>query len=132
LIHDPQPAGLAAMVGDLGGRVVWRCHVGTDAPSELGELGWTFLRRYLDPPAAEAYVFSRREFAPAWLSARLVEQIMPSIDPFAPKNQDLTADETEAILTAVGLLSGDAPSATYHRLDGTSRRVERGVDVVRA
>jgi trehalose synthase len=132
LIHDPQPAGLAAMVGDLGGRVVWRCHVGTDAPSALGEVGWTFLRRYLDPPAAEAYVFSRREFAPGWIPAALVDQITPSIDPYAPKNQELTTDETEAVLTAVGLLSGDRRGATYHRPDGTSRRIERGVDIVRA
>ena len=48
--------------------------------------------------AADAYVFSRRAFAPSWMPPELVHEIAPSIDPFAPKNQELTADEAAAIL----------------------------------
>jgi trehalose synthase len=131
LLHDPQPAGLAAAMRDRGARVVWRCHVGVDFANDLSVAGWEFLRRYLDPAVVEAYVFSRRAFAPAWVPAAMLHEIPPSIDPFSPKNQNLSTDETEAILSSVGILSGSARAAQYQRSDGTRRRIERGADVVR-
>ena len=33
MLHDPQPAGLAAVLAGAGARVIWRCHVGCDAPT---------------------------------------------------------------------------------------------------
>ena len=130
LLHDPQPAGMAAAVRDRGARVVWRCHVGMDTTNEHTQVGWEFLRRYLEPPGIDAYVFTRRAFAPSWMPATEVHEIPPSIDPFSPKNQDLTVAETNGILTSVGLLSGEQRAAEYQR-DGTRRRIERGVDIVR-
>src|SRR6185369_6088584 len=50
LLHDPQPAGLAAAMQARGARVVWRCHVGTDTRNSHTDVGWEFLRRYLEPP----------------------------------------------------------------------------------
>jgi trehalose synthase len=131
LLHDPQPAGLAASMQRRGARVVWRCHVGTEEPNDRSELGWEFLRRYLEPSVVDAYVFTRRSFAPPWMPPELIHEITPAIDPFSPKNQDLSAEETEAILTSVGLLSGRHRAAEYRRTDGTLRRIDRGVDVVR-
>jgi trehalose synthase len=131
LLHDPQPAGLAAAMRERGARVVWRCHVGTDTSNHHSEVGWEFLRRYLEPPIADAYVFTLRAFAPSWLPGPLVHEIPPSIDPFSPKNLDLSVEETQDILASVGLLSGGARSAEYQRGDGTRRRIERGVDLVR-
>jgi trehalose synthase len=57
LIHDPQPAGLAATARRAGARVVWRCHVGLDEPNEWTERAWEFLRPYLAD--VEAIVVSR-------------------------------------------------------------------------
>jgi trehalose synthase len=131
LLHDPQPAGLAQTMRRRGARVVWRCHVGTDEPNTHSEMGWEFLRPYLEPPAVDAYVFTRRSFAPSWIPDALIHEITPAIDPFSPKNQELSAEETEAILSSVGLLSGSHRAAEYQRADGTRRRIERGVDVVR-
>jgi trehalose synthase len=131
IIHDPQPAGLAAAMRRRGARVVWRCHVGVDTANVRSETGWEFLQWYLAPPVADAYVFTRKSFAPSWIPGALVFEIPPSIDPFSPKNQELSAEETEAILTSVGLLSGDRRAAEYRRADGTPRRIDRGVDVVR-
>ena len=131
IVHDPQPAGLAGMMHRRGARVVWRCHVGTDAPSPCSEIGWNFLRRYVEPPIADGYVFSRRAFAPSWIPAALLHEIAPAIDPFAPKNQELTSAEVQAILVSTGLLAGDRRDATYERVDGTRRRIERGADIVR-
>ena len=47
LLHDPQPAGLAAAARGAGARVIWRCHVGRDQPNEWTERAWEFLRPYL-------------------------------------------------------------------------------------
>jgi trehalose synthase len=131
ILHDPQPAGLAAAMRQRGARVVWRCHVGTDTPNARTELGWSFLHRYLEPSLVDAYVFTRRSFAPSWIPSERTFEIPPSVDPFSPKNQELSADESAAILTSVGLLSGAERSAEYERRDGSRRRIERGVDVVR-
>jgi trehalose synthase len=131
IIHDPQPAGLAGAMRQRGARVVWRCHVGTDTPNARTELGWNFLRPYLDPSVVDLYVFTRRTFAPPWVPSERIFEIPPSIDPFSPKNQELSADDSAAILTSVGLLSGAQRSAEYLRRDGSRRRIERGVDVVR-
>jgi trehalose synthase len=131
IIHDPQPAGLAAAMAQRGARVVWRCHVGTDTPNAYTELGWTFLHRYLEPSVVDVYVFTRRSFAPPWMTSERIFEIPPSIDPFSPKNQELSADETSAVLTSVGLLSGAHRSAEYRRRDGSRRRIDRGVDIFR-
>jgi trehalose synthase len=131
LLHDPQPAGLAATMQQRGARVVWRCHIGTDEQDARSEIGWDFLRPYLEPPAVSAYVFTRRRFAPSWMPDALIHEITPSIDPFSAKNQELSPEETEAILTSVGLLSGSRRAADYRRADGTRRRIDRGVDIVR-
>jgi trehalose synthase len=55
IIHDPQPAGLAAAMRRRA-RVVWRCHVGVDAGNARTEAGWEFLRRYVEPRNVDAYV----------------------------------------------------------------------------
>jgi trehalose synthase len=131
ILHDPQTAGLTSSMRRRGAGVVWRCHIGIDVPNNHSELGWEFLRPYLEPGVVDAYVFTRRSFAPSWMPAELVHQIRPAIDPFSPKNQDLSTEETEAILTSVGVLSGRRRTAEYQRADGTLRRIDRGVDLVR-
>jgi trehalose synthase len=65
------------------------------------------------------------------MPAESVHVIPPSIDPSSPKNEELTGDETVAILTSVGLLSGPARRAAYRRRDGTTGHIGRGVDIVR-
>ena len=118
LLHDPQTAGLAAPLAQAGARVVWRCHIGVDWENEATRAGWDFLRPHL--AAAEAFVFSRREYyrcgsplSKAWI-------IPPSIDPFSPKNQQLNADTVRAILVRLGVLDGAAPTvpASFVRRDG--------------
>jgi trehalose synthase len=130
LLHDPQVAGLAGEVARVGATVVWRCHVGSDTVNEYVERGWDFLHRYLDN--ADAYVFSRAEFAPPWADRERVFVIAPSIDPFATKNQAMEPKEVEAVLRYVGLLGGDgrAPRTEFIRADGSPGRVDRHADVL--
>jgi trehalose synthase len=130
LLHDPQTAGLAWALRGHGVHVVWRCHVGTDSTNECTAVGWSFLQRYLDPDTVTGYVFSRAAFAPDWVPPERMAVIPPSIDPFAAKNQEMSEEEAQVILSTVGLLAGSRRDGSYRRADGSQRRVERGADLV--
>jgi trehalose synthase len=119
LLHDPQTAGLTAALASAGARVAWRCHIGVDWENDATRAGWGFLRPYL--AAADAYIFSRREYAPAWVPSEKEWVIPPSIDPFSPKNQDLDGGTVRAILARIGLLDDAArngPASFVHSDDG--------------
>jgi len=111
--------------------VIWRCHIGCDRPDEQAELGWTFLRPYLDEVAA--LVFSREAYIPSWCERARAFVIQPSIDPFSAKNQDLDEDTVRAILVHTGIVEGPSGDGapTFLRADGTPGRVDRQADVVR-
>ena len=130
LLHDPQTAGLAAPLAQAGARVVWRCHIGVGWENEATRAGWDFLRPHL--AAAEAYVFSRREYVPPWIPAERAWIIPPSIDPFSPKNQQLDAETVRAILARLGVLDGAAPTAParFVRRTGDADTVIRSATVI--
>lgn len=130
VLHDPQTAGLAEHARRLGCGVIWRCHVGIDEHNEHSRAGWDFLRPYLDG-FVDQYVFSDRRFPPDWIPDDDVSIIWPSIDPFAPKNQELDDETVEAVLTHVGLIAGRAGPTVFERTDGSPGRVERMCDIVR-
>ena len=130
VIHDPQPAGLAEHAKQLGCHVVWRCHVGIEEQNEHSRLAWDFLRPYLEP-FVDHYVFTDRRFPPDWVPADRYTTIWPSIDPFSPKNQDMSPGTVEAILTHVGVIGGRAGDTTFRHTDGSPGRVERMCDIVR-
>ncbi|HET8813770.1 MAG TPA: glycosyltransferase [Solirubrobacterales bacterium] len=123
-LHDPQTAGLVPALHDRGLKVIWRCHVGVDRPNDLVRAAWDFLRPYVAP--ADAYAFSRREYAWDGLDEKKVWLMPPVIDPFSPKNQDLKPDVTTAILKEIGLMpDGLERVPLFERADGTPGRVER-------
>jgi len=123
LLHDPQTAGLCGPLRESGVRVVWRCHIGLDAPNEFSRRAWDFLQPYVEP--AEALIFSRQAYAADSLNGRAVV-IPPSVDAFSPKNQQLDHPTVGAILSAVGLGVGHPKvPPTFLRLDGSPSRVDR-------
>ena len=130
LLHDPQTAGLAAPLVQAGARVVWRCHIGVDWEDDVTRAAWDFLRPHL--AAAEAYVFSRRTYVPSWIPADKAWIIPPSIDPFSPKNQPLSAGTVQAILAKLGVLDAPAPMepATFVRRDGREDVVTRPAVII--
>ncbi|MGZ8753294.1 MAG: glycosyltransferase, partial [Acidimicrobiia bacterium] len=129
LLHDPQTAGLARELTAVGARVAWRCHVGRDEPNELTRRAWEFLRPYVDDVAA--FVFSKAEFAPPWVTPDRLTVIPPSIDPFSPKNELIEPAEVVAILQYVGLLDGERrPRTAFTRRDGSPGRVDRHADIL--
>jgi trehalose synthase len=102
VLHDPQTAGLVPAVAATGSPVVWRCHIGSDVPNELVERSWNFIRQ--DIEGADAHVLTRAEYAPPWMSTPRI--IPPSIDPFSPKNREMSGPEIGAVLARVGLPEG--------------------------
>jgi trehalose synthase len=83
IVHDPQPAELIPRLKELGVPVIWRCHVGSDVPSELSRRAWKFLSPYVR--RADAYVFSRQAFVWEGLAGDKIELIAPVIDAFSPQ-----------------------------------------------
>lgn len=131
LLHDPQTAGLAPVLLRHGAKVIWRCHVGADESNDQTVIAWSFLKPYLHDVAAT--VFSRRAYVPEWCDPERTVIIAPSIDAFAPKNQDLDGPTIRAILAHTGLIAGQLGDGQplFQRLDGTIGRVERQADVIR-
>jgi trehalose synthase len=131
LLHDPQTAGLAAPLAQAGAVVVWRCHVGRETSNSHTDEAWEFLRPYLG--ICSAYVFSLREYVPAWIDDDKVWVIPPSIDPFSPKNQDLGDDEVIAIMSRIGIVSADGGPGNrteFTRRDGSAGHVAGSASIL--
>jgi trehalose synthase len=101
LLHDPQTAGLIPGLRDTGAHVVWRCHIGRDTPTDVTDVGWAFLKPYVEE--AEALIFSRPAYVPGWADQNKVWIIPPSLDPFTAKNGDIPPGDVEAVLHHAGL-----------------------------
>ena len=69
-------------------------------PNDVTDEGWEFLRPYLEH--ADAFVFSRRVYAPSWIDADRLYVIPPSIDPFSAKNVELSPAAVAAVLATRG------------------------------
>ena len=127
IVHDPQPAGMIEPLQEKAAVVLWRCHVGLDLPNDVARAAWNFLTPYVGK--ADAFVFSREQYAWESLKRERITVIPPSIDAFAPKNQDLSPDQVRGILDATKLVAGgDGGSPTYETWDGTTEGVTRVTD----
>jgi trehalose synthase len=128
ILHDPQTAGLTPSLRSAGAKVVWRCHIGATAANERTARAWSFLRRHLDE--ADAFVFSRHQYAPRWCPPARTWVIPPSIDPFSPKNQPLSDDTVRSILGRIGLFADSGESCRFARRDGTLGEVTHRADIL--
>jgi trehalose synthase len=129
LLHDPQTAGLALPLTQAGSSVIWRCHIGSRTSNDWTDQAWAFLHGPL--AACAAYVFSTSEYIPAWVDKSKSWVIAPSIDPFSPKNQEISHTDVIGRLQHIGLLEGtpDA-SSVFTRRDGLEALVERRATIV--
>jgi trehalose synthase len=129
LLHDPQTAGLVSRVKEAGAHALWRCHIGADHRNEQTGEAWAFLRPHLEP--AEAMIFSRKVYVPDWVAGDTAWIIPPSIDPLAPKNQELSGEATRSILAHIGILDAAADgSRAFTRRSGETGTVERKATIV--
>lgn len=124
VLHGAETAGLAEAVREAGAHPVWRCHVGTDAANGPARKAWEFLDPYVR--AAEATVFSRRQFIWESIDPGRAFVIAPALNPLSPRNETLNPTVVEAILKKTGLEEdGSHGDTTFVRLDGTAGRVDR-------
>lgn len=132
ILHDPQPAAMAAMLAARGIPVVWRCHVGVDHDNLYTEEAWEFLRPFLYGNVGE-YVFTRPSYAPDWVAPDRLRIIKPSIDPLAPKNEELTPDEILGALSGSGVIQGPGfGGVTFARAEGTRAPFQIKAEIVRS
>jgi trehalose synthase len=99
VIHDPQPLlmrGFATQVPSST-KWAWRCHIDTSTPNEA-------LYEYLLPAinAYDAAIYTLRDYVPQGLTVP-VAQIAPTIDPLAPKNMRLSAEDAAYIVRQFGV-----------------------------
>jgi trehalose synthase len=131
VLHDPQAAGLAPVLADLGAVVIWNCHIGADRTNERAWQAWRFLLPSVTK--AKAQVFSRRQYAWDGLEAGRVEIIPPCIDAFSPKNQALDPAQVDAILASSGIVESEAKtSPIFTRRDGRQAEVLAETELIGA
>jgi trehalose synthase len=97
IIHDPQPAALASMVGEKARNWVWRCHIDLSTPNPAT------LERLL--PYLEPYpigVFHMQQYVPAGVDGR-ARIVPPAIDPLSPKNMAFSPEDASYILDQFGI-----------------------------
>ena len=127
-LHDPQTAGMTARIKEAGAIVIWRCHIGADAADAAVRSAWDLLRPEIEP--ADTWVFSRPSYAWEGLDPERVAIIMPSIDAFSPKNEELAPEVVAAILDRIGVCPDGGSPAVFSRQDGTIGRVDRRAVIV--
>jgi trehalose synthase len=96
IVHDPQPLPLISHFSDREMPWLWQCHVDLSQPYASI---WTYVRKF-----AERYngaVFSLPEYA----QEIAVNQhfVSPAIDPFSPKNGELSDAQIRRCLTHYGI-----------------------------
>ena len=131
IFHDPQTAGLIPGLVARDIAAIWRCHIGNDVPTDEGDQAWRFLAPYL--VKAHAFVFSRFSYLPDVLYHGRCLIAPPTIDPFSPKNQHMSAESVRAIMVRLGLITGSEGNGSRHftQSDGTRSTVNRPAEVIR-
>ena len=98
IVHDPQPAGMIEHAREIARHWTWRCHIDLSEPNPS-------VLAFLLPAIArhDAAIFHRRQYVPdsdglptAWIWP-------PAIDPLAPKNMALSAEDAAYIVDQFGI-----------------------------
>jgi trehalose synthase len=96
IVHDPQPLPLISHFAERDAPWVWQCHVDLSSPNPAV---WSYLHGFVEQ--YDLAVFSMPEYA----QQLGVEQriITPAIDPFSPKNREMSDREIEDCLQHYGV-----------------------------
>jgi trehalose synthase len=98
IVHDPQPCAMVEYVREAARHWIWRCHIDLSQPNrDVLEFLTPRLRRY------DATIFHRPEYVPS--DAGLPTSFIwpPAIDPLAPKNMALSAEDARYIVDQFGI-----------------------------
>jgi trehalose synthase len=98
IVHDPQPLGMIEHVDRGRARWIWRCHIDLSTPNRsVLDFLLPSIGRY------DAAIFHMRQYVPE--AARMPECFIwpPAIDPLAPKNMALSAEDAAYIVDQFGI-----------------------------
>jgi trehalose synthase len=98
IVHDPQPVAVVEHAREAGGYWIWRCHIDLSTPNhDVLDFLVPSIRRY------DAAIFHRRQYVPD--APGLPEAYIwpPAIDPLAPKNMALSAEDAAYIVDQFGI-----------------------------
>jgi trehalose synthase len=98
IVHDAQPGGMIEDAREAGKRWIWRCHIDLSTPNE-DVLG--FLLPWLG--SYDATVYHREAYVPAAEGLPPAYIWPPAIDPLAPKNMALSAEDAAYIVDQFGI-----------------------------
>ncbi len=99
-VHDPQPALLKHFSGGLSPETkwIWRCHLDTSTPNrEVLDYLSPYIKDY------DAQVYTMKEYTPPDLDLPGLVVVPPAIDPLAPKNMALSAEDARFIVNQFGV-----------------------------
>jgi trehalose synthase len=91
IVHDPQPLPLVTHFPDRDMPWIWQCHVDLSEPNPAV---WRYLRDFVEQ--YDAAVFSLPEYAQGLQTDQRF--ITPAINPFSPKNREMSDDEIDECL----------------------------------
>ena len=98
IVHDPQPAAMVDHFPHSEAKWIWRCHIDLSTPNEdVLDVLLPSLARY------DAAIFHMPQYVPR--SGNLPEAFIwpPAIDPLAPKNIALSAEDAAYIVDQFGI-----------------------------
>jgi trehalose synthase len=96
--HDPQPVGMIDYFPDSDARWIWRGHIDFSTPNQdVFDFILPSIRRY------DAAIFHMREYVPKAEGLPPSYIWPPAIDPLAPKNMALSAEDAAYIVDQFGI-----------------------------
>jgi trehalose synthase len=98
VVHDPQPIGMVDYFSDSSSRWIWRGHIDFSTPNRsVFDFLLPSLRHY------DAAIFHMREYVPRADDLPPCYIWPPAIDPLAPKNMALSAEDAAYIVDQFGI-----------------------------
>jgi trehalose synthase len=98
IIHDPQPIGMIDYFEGSSAKWIWRGHIDFSTPNEdVFDFLIPSLRRY------DAAIFHMHEYVPKTTGLPPCYIWPPAIDPLAPKNMALSAEDAAYIVDQFGI-----------------------------
>jgi trehalose synthase len=98
IVHDPQPVGMIDYFPNSSARWIWRGHIDFSTPNQsVFDFILPSIKRY------DATIFHMREYAPKAEGLPPAYIWPPAIDPLAPKNMALSAEDAAYIVDQFGI-----------------------------
>jgi trehalose synthase len=98
IVHDPQPIGMIGCCPGSRAQWIWRCHIDLSTPNrDVLDFIVPWLRTY------DAAIFHRRQYVPDVGGLPQACIWPPAIDPLAPKNMALSAEDAAYIVDQFGI-----------------------------